>query len=322
MVRPDRAEAVVGQVEQAGELVGGGGVAAQVVVELAGAVVVAGAGDDQAEVGGDAPQPVADLGGVVLVVDLEAGQARVAQRGEAGLVERAVVVSRRPRVGDDADSPGVGDDADHRGQVGGVAVDVRRTAGAEVARERLVAVGHHAEGDQRVGDVRTAQRGGVGRAAADVVGVDLDAEPAQPLEDGRQPAVAAGQHPVELVDQRRVGGVGQVGEQVHAAAGEAGADLDPADEGDPGPLGDVGRLVPALGGVVVGQGEDVDALGVRVPDQLRGGVGAVGAVRVGMEVDPHRPTLRAAEDSLVRAVARRPPAVLTRRGESRRRGGR
>ncbi len=106
-------------------------------------------------------------------------------------------------------------------------------------------------------------------------------------QDRGQPAVAAVEHPVELGDQAGVVGVRKVGEQVHALAAEPGADLDAAHQRDTDAFGDVDRLRPPLGGVVVGEGEYVHSSVTGVPDQLRGTVGAVGAVRVGMEVDPH-----------------------------------
>ena len=65
-----------------------GGVAAELVVDLAGAVVVAGPGDDQAEVRGRSPAAASrSLGVVVLVVDLDPGQPEPGQLGERRLVQ-------------------------------------------------------------------------------------------------------------------------------------------------------------------------------------------------------------------------------------------
>ena len=144
-------------------------------------------------------------------------------RREPALVEGGVVVPGGPRVREHGDPAGVGDGADHRLEVGGVAVDVAGPLRPEEAVERLVAVGDHAQRDQRVGDVRAAHRGGLAGHRADVVHVDVDAEVAQPLEGRRQPGVAAVQDPLQLAGQRRVGRVGQVGEQVDAVAGEGAA---------------------------------------------------------------------------------------------------
>ena len=80
---------------------GVGGVLAEPVV-LAGAVVVAGAGDEQAQLGGQRPQ-VRALGGlVVAVVDLEAGQA-----GGGQLRDRRVA-TRRGRAGPQPGGPCTG----------------------------------------------------------------------------------------------------------------------------------------------------------------------------------------------------------------------
>ena len=149
-------------VQQPVVLLRGGGVAAELVVDLAGAVVVAGAGDHQVEVARDRAQPLAGRGVVVLVVDLDAGQPELGAARRAPPRRARVVVPCRPhgcatrsRRRPSATMPII------VSSVGGVAVDVRRPPGAEEAVERLVAVGHHAQRDQRVGDVRAAGRRGL-----------------------------------------------------------------------------------------------------------------------------------------------------------------
>lgn len=65
-------------------------------------------------------------------------------------------------------------------------------------------------------------------------------------------------------------------------AGELGA----GDEGEA--LGERGnRLGMASGGVVVGEGDDIEARGGGVPHQLRGAVRAVRGGGVGVQVDAH-----------------------------------
>ena len=99
--RPEAAAAASASSSSRVELLGRGGVAAQLVVDLARAVVVAGAGDDQAEPLGERAQLGRVARVVVLVVDLDAGQPALAQPGQAALVERTVVVTPRPRVRQD-----------------------------------------------------------------------------------------------------------------------------------------------------------------------------------------------------------------------------
>ena len=122
--------------------------------------------------------------------------------------------------------------------------------------------------------------------------VDVDAQPAQPLEDRGEPAVAAVQDPVELLDQRRVRRVGEVGEQVHARARVPGADLDAAHQRRartrrrpqrprPTPRWCRGRSARRRRALLRGRAH-----------QLRRGLGAVGGPRVGMEVDAHEPQPR------------------------------
>ena len=50
-------------------------------------------------------------------------------------------------------------------------------------------------------------------------------------------------------------------------------------------------LCPAGGGVVVGQGDDVEPGRRGCAMTSAGGLGAVGNIRVGMQVDPHRTSL-------------------------------
>jgi len=78
---------IAGKVQASGEegaeavvLGGGGGVAPEVETGLAGAVVVARAGDDQVKLCGDVAQPRPALGSVVVVVDLDAGEASGTKR--------------------------------------------------------------------------------------------------------------------------------------------------------------------------------------------------------------------------------------------------
>src|SRR3954454_33995 len=170
----------VGEVQQPLELLRFGGVAAQVVADLAGSVVVAGAGDHQVEPGGELPQPGPGRRVVVLVVDLYPGQPDLAQPGQATLVEGAVVVPGGPGVREHGDPAGLADAPDHGLQVCGVAAHVSGALGAEVPLEGLVSVGHHAEGHERVRDVWPSHRRGLPGDGADVVHVDPDADVPQP----------------------------------------------------------------------------------------------------------------------------------------------
>src|SRR5680860_1522547 len=142
-------------------LIGVGGVAADLVVDLAVAVVVAGPGGDQAEVARECSQGLPRSRVVVLVVDLDAGQSGLLQRRQPGLVECVMVVPRRPRVRDHADPTGGVDDLDHLDQVGGVPIHVGRSPWAEVLLERLRPVAHDTLVDECVRDMGPAQRSGL-----------------------------------------------------------------------------------------------------------------------------------------------------------------
>ena len=79
----------------------------------------------------------------------------------------------------------------------------------------------------------------------------------QQLDDALRPRLAALPRPLQLLEQAGRRRVLEVTEQVDADALVLAGDLDPADEGDPVMLGGGGGLVPARGGVVVGQRDDV-----------------------------------------------------------------
>ena len=160
-----------GQVEQPVELLRRGGVAAELVVDLAGAVVVAGAGGDEVEVAGDAPQPVAGRGVVVLVVDLDAGQARPRPARPAS--PRRVLPAGRPHGWAITLTPPASVDEARSSRASGRRTGWRTPAGrGQVAGERLGPVADDAEVDQGVGHVRAPGRDRVAGHAAHVVGVD------------------------------------------------------------------------------------------------------------------------------------------------------
>ena len=114
-------------------------------------------------------------------------------------------------------------------------------------------------------------------------------------EGGHDPLAAAEPlvaQPGPLRRQRRVPGVEEVGQQVHAdrrrSRGEpAAGQLHARDDGQPvgpGPL----RLGPPCGGVVVGERDDVQPGTDGGGEQLGRCVGAVGDRGVGVQVDPHQ----------------------------------
>ena len=192
-----------------------------------------------------------------------------------------------PRVGDHGDAAGGGDERDHLLERGRVAVDVAGLPRAQQRRERLGAVPDHAEPCERVGHVRASRRDRTAGLTAYVVLGDVDAVRAEGGDDGRRARGAPLEDPVELQHQRRVRGVGQVAQQVHAPVAEARADLEARHERDADLVGHLARLRPAGHGVVVGQRDDVEAGGCGLAHQVSGGVGAVAGGGVRVEVDPH-----------------------------------
>jgi hypothetical protein len=97
------------------------------------------------------------------------------------------------------------------------------------------------------------------------------------------------------LEQGREGGVRrvvEVGEQVHRDAALEAADLDAGEDTDSETFSGGDRLGPAGGGVVVGEGHDVQARGCCGGDDLRGLLRAVGGVGVRVQVDAHQESLR------------------------------
>ena len=74
-------------------------------------------------------------------------------------------------------------------------------------------------------------------------------------------------------------------EDVHGAAGEAGAHLHPGDDLHPIGLARGHRLGQAVDGVVVGQGQGLETPNFRQAHHLRRRKGAVRGVGVGVQVD-------------------------------------
>src|SRR5690606_13832542 len=79
-------------------------------------------------------------------------------------------------------------------------------------------------------------------------------------------------------------GIEEVAEHVHAAPVVPGRELDPGQERHAQCDGGVARLLPARGAVMVGQRQCANPVGVRLTDDLRGCLRAVGVVRVQMQV--------------------------------------
>ena len=209
---------------------------------------------------------------------LEPGEPLVRQRGRLGPA---------PRVGDHRARPRRPHGAEHLLERGGVAA-ARRPVGPARGTGRTPRHGRPRRrgrpGRRRCADGRWRRRRrrdgrppprrcrcpgrGAGRRSA------ASARRAPRAPAGAPPAAAGGR-------------VGQVGEQVDAASGVLAADLHAAHQRDAGLDRRLARLVPPLGGVVVGQREDVEPGGRGGAHDLPRRQRAVRPVGVGVEVDAH-----------------------------------
>ncbi|OEI69251.1 hypothetical protein Cus16_1090 [Curtobacterium sp. ER1/6] len=252
-------------------------------VRLAGAVVVARPGDEQAVPLRPVEQGALAVREVLAVVDLEAAEPGVDEFAERRFIDDDPARGRR-RVRDDRDAAGRPDQLHPaQGRRGIVRLVV---AGGRVQdpAEGGAPVGLEPAGDERVGDVRAADGRTVAGLRDHVVPGDrvVAADPFDHAPSAGEPAVAdAGR----LLDEARVGRVDEVAEHVDAPVPDAGAQLEAghqrhrsvADGGD--------RIVPARGGVVVRQGDAVESGRGGCGNECGGALGAVGDARVGVQVD-------------------------------------
>ena len=271
-------------------------------VGLAGAVVVAGAGDHEAGVAGGGPQ---------------LRRARRGRRGRGGRPRRRRARARRarpsssgvstvpappaPRVGDDGDPTGVA----HQGE--GRRRGRRRSGRRSRGGPRRATRRRPGRGRARRPCAPARRRRAVGRATPWVP----TSSTVRSMPGALRAAIIAGARSSRPATIRASSatspgwvGVGLVGEQVHAGAAVAGADLDPAHQ-----LGaELGRgrrrLGPPGGGVVVGERDDVEAGLGRPSDDLARRLGAVARRRVGVEVDAHPPDARGCPSRAGRRCAR------------------
>src|SRR6478735_229440 len=204
-------------------------VAAQLVIDLASAVVVAGAGPEHAQPIGEPAEPRAGLEIVILVIDLEPVEPVLThQPGQHGLGEVAVPPAA-PRMGDDRYAAGLVDLLDATAQLDRIARDMGRAAVGEKPVEGFLAVGDVSSFDQGIGNVRAADRRTAAHLDADLLLAQWDAERGKPVQHRRQPHFATTPDQLHLRREPGMPLVWTVTQQVNALAAEAGGQLDPAD---------------------------------------------------------------------------------------------
>ncbi|SCD65915.1 hypothetical protein GA0115236_11606 [Streptomyces sp. IgraMP-1] len=267
-------------------------------------MVVAGAGDEQAELGREGADPGAVGRAVLGVVGLDAVEPGLGEAGD-GLLGHHVAALGGARMGEDGDAAGGLDQADRLEGVQLVLGGVRPAAvGQPLLGEGVGDRGDHAQLHQRLGEVGAPDRAVPGDPG-DLLPGHVDAEGAELVDHG-----AGARHPVvadqfALAQQFRLVRVEEVGQHVHAhgavGPGEAAGEFGARDEGEP--LGERGRrLGVAAGGVVVGERDDVQALRGGGAYQRGGGVRAVRRRGVGVQVDAHDAVLQTWGRTVLRAA--------------------
>ena len=121
-----------------------------------------------------------------------------------------------------------------------------------------------------------------------VFAIEGDAEVVQAHDDGVGAAGALGLKVVENGQQGRVGGVNAETQDVYLASSEGGADFRASQELETAFLGGALALPHSGDGVVVGDGDGGEAQGGGARDDFGGGVDAVRAAGVEMEIDEAR----------------------------------
>lgn len=279
----------------------GRGLAAEVVVALARAVVVARPRDQQTEPLGLGTQRASRLVVVLAVVHLEPPQPHTGQPRQLGRGQHRPT-SPPPGVREHGHPAGGQHERDRLHERQGIAAHEQRRAVAEQLLERGAHVWDHAVLDQHLGHVVLAQRERAVRLRQHALGVDRDASALAGGNPGRQSLRTSLASVTQCVRKTRVRRIGKVCQQVHPLATVLRAHLDGWDQREPGPQGGRVRLLPAGGRVVIAQRQHVEPRRHRLGDQLRGRVGPVGDRAVTVQVDPHAERLTSS------ASARRTPA--------------
>ena len=231
---------------------------------------------------------------VVLVVDLDAGQPERPRARRTPTRRAAAAVVPPPRVRDDRYAAGGGDDRDHLGQRRRVAVDV--APGGPALRNRSNASSRSATTPSATSASATCGRpvaaaSPATRRTSSMVDVDAAARAAAASIAGTR-ASRPVEDPAELVDAA-AGTSGRAGRPAGARRAPRSTVLIsiPRHHGDPDVDRRLGGLVPALGGVVVGEAEDVEPGAAARPHQLRRDCVPSTGPRVGVEVDAHARSL-------------------------------
>lgn len=191
------------------------GVTPQVVIDLAGAVVVRPARANQSQTSTQRIQQVALLHSVVLVIDLDSVEPVVEGQRLDHIRGQDILVLTAPGMGENCHSPRTPDEFDRPRQIGGVAADVGGPVVVQEADERLFPIGDVALGDHGVGDMRTSDGRGSDCLRENVGFSQRIPQVGELLRHCGQPALPTVADLSELSIQIRIVDAGTVSQQVH-----------------------------------------------------------------------------------------------------------
>ena len=202
---------------------------------------------------------------------------------QGGELERRVLVAAW--MGDDGHAAGAAYPAHGLGQGSPLHGHVARAIVAQELVENRLHVGAVAGLDQVAGEMRAADELGVARERQGALVRARHAHAGQALAHAAGAVGAAGARLAQAFDERGVGRVESQAHDVHRVAGPRHGDFDAGHEAHVDFARGLGRLGQAADLVVVGEGPDVHAIGVRAQRHLARRERAVRDGGMAMQVD-------------------------------------
>ena len=245
-------------------------------IKLPGAVVVAGSRGKQPEAFSQRTEPPPDVGIMILMVDFDAIQPVITGEGLEHTRRKQLLAAATPGVGDHRNAARLVHKVDAMIYLDRVSVNVRWTAIGQEAVESFLPVAHMACLDQRIGDVRAANRRTVADFCHHSRFADRHTKLSQLREDSGKPTKPALADSCHLGGQAWTGRISAVGQDVHAAAVPRARELHSAYHTKTEPFSLRRCFIEAVKGVVIGQCDDIEPCVEGLAHQLSRRVRSIG----------------------------------------------
>src|SRR5215213_1999013 len=254
-------------------------------IKLPGPVVVAGYGGEQPETVSQRTQSPPRIR--ILMVDFDAVQSVITSQRLQHARWKQALAAATPRVGDHRKAARLVHQVYGTINLYRVAVNVGWTTIGQEAVECLLPIANVTCLDQRIGNVRTANRRTVADLGHHLRLAHRHTQHSQLAEDAgepTQPAVADSRH---LSGQLRTCRISTVRQDVHTIALTRAGELHAADHVKTQPFSLSHCFIEAVEGVVISQCNDIETDSDRLAHQLSRCVSPVGDRGVSMQVNPH-----------------------------------